>query len=106
MWFMLWSDRPPDVLQRAIEGLRQLEEQALLFGRGRQQRRRLIRVLPGDQLADAAERVVEILRQLEEKSPPIVSLKLAFLIKNLVDSSESRDVARFIEQMVETKILQ
>ena len=74
MWQLLWSDPLPDILQRAIEGLHQLEEEALLLGRRR------IRILPGDQLTDAAQRVVEILRQPEEKSTPIVSLKLAFLI--------------------------
>ena len=50
--------------------------------------------------------MVEVLRQLEKKTTPIVSFKLAFLLENLVDSAERRDVARFVEQMMKTKILQ
>ena len=89
-----------DVLELATERSRHLAENTLpLTGGGRG-------FMPRDRLANPPKRVVEILRQLEEKKTPDVAFKLAFLLENLVDAAESRDVARFVKQMMETKILQ
>ena len=62
--------------------------------------------MPCDRLANPPKRVVEILRQLEKKKTSRVAFELAFLFKYLVGAAESRDVARFVKQMMETKVLQ
>ena len=59
-----------------------------------------------NRLAKPPKRMVEILRQLEKKTTSSVAFELAFLFENLVGAAESRDVARFVKQMMETKVLQ
>ena len=62
--------------------------------------------MPRDRLANPSKRVVEILRQFEKKKTSGVAFELPFLFEYLVGATESRDIARFVKQMMETKVLQ
>ena len=62
--------------------------------------------LPRDWSPCVSKCVVEILRQLEKKKTSGVAFELPFLFEYLVGAAESWDIARFVKQMMETKVLQ
>ena len=62
--------------------------------------------MPNDRLACASQRAIDELSQLEEEAPQIVSFQATFLLEDLVDPTESGNVARFVEQVMEAKLLQ